>query len=82
MYLIEPLAAAKLQPSGTNLSGSTNAAYFRSVMGQFDLEAQSALLVSGTQETALVPYDRLRTLAARSDLLHQHFRLARRSGAR
>ena len=69
MFFIEPVAAAKLQPSGTSLSASTNAAYFRSVMEQFDLEARSALFVSGTQETVGLPYDRLVSLAARSDLL-------------
>lgn len=69
VHFIEPVAAIKLQPRGTSLSCSTNAAYFRSVMGQFDLEARAALLVSGTQETVGLPYDRLRTLAAQSDLL-------------
>jgi hypothetical protein len=69
VHFIEPVAATKLQPRGANLSCSTNAAYFRSVMRQFDLEACAALLVSGTQETLGLPYDRLRALAARSDLL-------------
>jgi hypothetical protein len=46
VHFIEPVAATKLQPRGTNLSCSPNAADFRSVMRQFDLEARAALLVS------------------------------------
>jgi hypothetical protein len=69
VYFVEPVAADKLQPRGTSLSCSANAAYFRSVMRQFDLESRAALLVAGTQQTVGLPYDRLRTLAAESDLL-------------
>jgi hypothetical protein len=69
VYFIEPVPAAKLQPRGTNPVCSTNAAYFRSVTGQFDLDGRAALLVSGTQETVGMPYDGLRAIAARSDLL-------------
>ena len=38
VHFIEPVAANKLQPGGTTLSSSANAAYFRSVMRQFGLE--------------------------------------------
>lgn len=69
VHFIEPVAASKLRPHGTSLACSANTAYFRSVMRQFDLEADAALLVAGTQETVGLPYRRLRTLAAQSDLL-------------
>ena len=68
-YFIEPVAADKLQPRGTSLSCSANAAYFRSVMRQFDLESRAALLLAGTKQTVGLPYDSLRTVAAESDCL-------------
>ena len=69
VHFIEPIAADKLQPRGTSLSCSANAAYFRSVMRQFDLESRAALLLVGTKQAVGLPYDRLRTIAARSDCL-------------
>jgi hypothetical protein len=69
VHFIEPVAADKLQPRGTSLSGSVNAAYFHSVMRQFDFESRAALLVAGTQETVGLAYDRLRAVTAESDLL-------------
>ena len=69
VYFIEPIAAEKLQPGGTDLSGSVNAAYFRSVMRQFALESHAALLLAGTAHTEGLPYHRLRSIAARSDCL-------------
>jgi hypothetical protein len=69
VHFIEPIAAGKLQPQGTSLSGSANAAYFRSVMRQFDLEPRGALLSCDSRETSGPSYDTLRALAARSDLL-------------
>jgi len=66
---IEPVAAYKLQPRGTDLSGSTNAAYFRSVVRQFDLDQHAALLLTGTKQTVGVPYDDLRRIAAEADCL-------------
>ena len=69
VYFIEPVPASKLLPRGTSLAGSANAAYFRAVMRQFDLESRAALLSSGAHETVGLPYDGLRTLASESDLL-------------
>ncbi len=69
VHFIEPVAADKLQPRGTSLSGSANAAYFHSVMRQFEFESCAALLVAGTQETVGLAYDRLRAVTAESDLL-------------
>ena len=69
VHFIEPVAADKLQPRGTDLSRSTNAAYFRSVMRQFALESRAALVLAGTQQTVGLSYDTLRTIAGESDCL-------------
>jgi len=69
VHFIEPVARHKLQPRGASLSRSTNAAYFRQVVHDFDFEARAALLLAGTQETEGRSYDSLRALAARADLL-------------
>ena len=66
---IEPMAADKLQPHGMDLPCSTNAAYFRSVVRQFDLESRAALLLTGTKQTVGVPYDELRRIAGEADCL-------------
>src|SRR5688572_31686183 len=57
VYFIEPVAADKLQPRGTSLSCSANAAYFRAVMRQFDLESRAALLLADTEHTVGLRYD-------------------------
>jgi hypothetical protein len=69
VHFVEPVAANKLQPLGASLSRSTNAAYFRLVMQDFDLESRAALLVAGTRETEGLSYEGLRNLAARTDVL-------------
>jgi hypothetical protein len=69
VHFIEPIAPGKLQPCGASLSSSENAAYFRAVVRQFDLESRASLLVADTRETVGPSYDALRALATRSDLL-------------
>jgi len=69
VYFIEPVAAAKLQPGGASLAGSTNAAYFRAVMRQFGLESRAALLLAGTTHTVGLSYQSLCAVAAGSDCL-------------
>jgi len=69
VHFVEPVAAGKLQPTGTSLPCSANAAYFRSVMRQFELESRAALLLAGTTQTVGLPYERLRDIAAASDCL-------------
>jgi len=69
VHFVEPIAADKLQPHGAGLSCSTNAAYFRAVMRQFDLESHAALLLAGTKQTVGLSYDSLRSVAAGSDCL-------------
>lgn len=69
VYLIEPIQASALRPSGTSLEDSVNAAYFRQVLREFGLEESAALLLAGTRQTVGLPYERLESLAAETDLL-------------
>ena len=69
VIFIEPIAAAKLVPAGAPLAASDNARYFASVVARFGLEGRAALLVSGTKETAGVPYAQLAALVHRADVL-------------
>jgi hypothetical protein len=69
VYFVEPIASGKLQPAGTSMSRSINAAYFREVVRDFDLESRAALLVAGTQDTEGCSYEHLRALAKRADVL-------------
>jgi hypothetical protein len=69
VYFVEPVAEAALQPAGTPLAHSANAAYFRQVVADFGLEQTSALLLAGTQETVGLSYPQLREAAGRADVL-------------
>jgi hypothetical protein len=69
VHFIEPVEEAALRPAGAPLARSDNAAYFRQVMADFGLKQTSALLLAGTQQTVGLPYDRLRELARRADVL-------------
>jgi hypothetical protein len=69
VYLVEPVDPSALRPEGTELETSTNAAYFRKVIRAFDLAHNAALLLAGTQHTVGLPYQRLRQVAERADLL-------------
>src|ERR671912_110064 len=55
--------------AGVPLARSDNAAYFRRVMADFGMGQTSALLLAGTQRTVGVPYERLREIARRADVL-------------
>jgi hypothetical protein len=69
VYFIEPVQEAALRPAGTPLARSVNAAYFRRVMAEFGLEQSSTLLDVGTRQTEGLPYERLREVARRADVL-------------
>ena len=69
VHLIEPVEEAALRPVGASLARSDNAAYFRQVMADFGMGQTSALLLAGTQQTVGLPYDRLREIARRADVL-------------
>jgi hypothetical protein len=69
LYFVEPVSESALKPEGCSLKTSENAAYFRSVMAGYGLEASSALLLAGTRQTVGLSYEELCRLARRTDLL-------------
>jgi hypothetical protein len=69
VYLVEPVRAVSLRPSGTSLEDSTAAAYFRAVVREFGLEGRAALLVPDTRRTVGLPYAELRRVASRAHVL-------------
>jgi hypothetical protein len=69
VHFIEPVEEAALRPAGVHLARSDNAAYFRRVMAEFGMGESSTLLLAGTQRTVGIPYERLREIARRADVL-------------
>src|SRR5918994_3375295 len=69
VYFVEPVQRAALRPSDAPLARTANATHFRRVMAEFGLEQTSALLLAGTQQTVGLPYERLREVGGRADLL-------------
>lgn len=69
VYFVEPVEQKSLLPAGMSLAQSENAAYFRSVMKGFGLEATATLLLADTGETDGLSYDELLRVARRADLL-------------
>lgn len=69
VLFIEPIAESAVRPTGAPLEASENAGYFRRVAAEFGIESSSALLLSGTQNTVGVAYDRLAEMARRADVL-------------
>lgn len=69
VLLIEPISCKSIRPPGTRLTDSENTTYFRSVMADFGLGEQSALLLAGTKETFGLSYEELRKQAQSADLL-------------
>jgi hypothetical protein len=69
VFFVESLSPAALQPQGAPLCGTDNARYFQSVMRNFGLEDNSALLLDGTDETVGLGLDDMRAVSRRADLL-------------
>jgi hypothetical protein len=69
VYFIEPLLEKSVQPAGSLLAQSTNAAYFRQVVQRFGLKHHSALFRPGTREIVGLPYDQLCDVARRANVL-------------
>ncbi len=69
VYFVEPIEEAALRPAGAPLARSANAAYFREVAAEFELEQTAALLLKDTRQTAGLSYDQLRQVAHRADVL-------------
>jgi hypothetical protein len=68
VYFVEQLPKTVLPP-GTALSDSVNAHYFRDVVSQFGLEDNSALIIEHTRDSVGIPYNDLRAIADRADVL-------------
>jgi hypothetical protein len=69
VYFVEPIQPKAIRPAGATLHESESAAYFRSVVDQFQLQDRSALLLSGTRETCGLRYEELLAAAGRADVL-------------
>jgi hypothetical protein len=69
VYFVEPVPADALQPQGAPLEKTRNTEYFLSVMREFGFEHHAALLVTGTEITAGLPYARLAAIAGECDVL-------------
>jgi hypothetical protein len=69
VYFVEPLKQKALRPTGMSLKESLNAAYFRQVTSDFGFEQHSALVLEGTDQSIGLPYEELRRVAHRADIL-------------
>jgi hypothetical protein len=69
VYFIEPVPPKALRPAGSRLAVSDNARYFETVMTEFGLCKQAALLLAGSRETFGLDYDELERIARRADAL-------------
>jgi hypothetical protein len=69
VYFTEPLSSGSLRPAGTSLENSINAGYFRQIMADFQQEASSALILSGSHETVGLTYSQLIDAAQDADIL-------------
>jgi len=66
VYFVEPMTAGS---AGIPLAGSAQAAYFRSVMTQFDFTDHAALFDPSTHEAIGLPYATLQAIVHRADVL-------------
>jgi hypothetical protein len=69
VVLVEPGASGRLRPGGAALRDTVQARYFGQVVDAFGLARSAALLREGRTETVGLPYDELRAVARRADLL-------------
>ena len=69
VHFVEAIPEDSVQPRGTALSDSENAAYFRGVMDRFGLEGAATLVHGRTRETLGGTYDELRGFAGDCDVL-------------
>ena len=69
IILVEPVAEKALRPEGAALEETAQAAYFREVVGAFDLARSAALLLEGTRRTVGLTYDDLAAAARRADVI-------------
>src|SRR3712207_649307 len=64
VWFVEPVPPARVQPAGSRIADSDNAAYLREVAAGFDLEDRCALLLlQDTRDTAGMSYATIRKIA-------------------
>ena len=69
VFFVEPIREQALRPVGLPLAASENADYFGRVTSEFGLQEHAAMLRADTRETCGLPYDQLRQVARRADVL-------------
>lgn len=69
VYFLEPISFDRLRPSGCRLGDSVNAAYFRQVMSDFDLDDISAAFIADTRAIIGLSYEDFVEIARQADLL-------------
>jgi hypothetical protein len=69
VYFVEGLDKDSLSPPDASLDDSINAAYFRHVMTEFGLAANSALILQGTDETVGRSYADIEAIARHASVL-------------
>jgi hypothetical protein len=69
VVFVESVPESSLCPQGVPLDRTRNAGYFRRVMRDFGFDADSSLLVAGTQQTIGLSREELRRVARSADLL-------------
>ncbi len=69
VLFVEPLDRAAVASVGDSFACSPIAESFRGTVQRFGLEQCAALLIAGTRQTHGLPYERIRAVARRADLL-------------
>lgn len=69
VYFVEPVRRAKLPAGNSELIHTVVARQFQRLVAAFDFRDHSALLLEGTNQTVGLPYETLREVAARADVL-------------
>jgi hypothetical protein len=69
VHLIEPVNAAAIRPAGSSLGASHNAAYFRTIVANAELEDCCTLLLDDSTDTVGQSYSRLLDIARRTEVL-------------
>lgn len=69
VHLVEPVTTRQLNPEGSPLAATHNAAYFRSVVDAFGLADRATLLCTDTRETVGHTFTRLAATASTLDVV-------------
>src|SRR5437870_1291299 len=69
VFFVEPLKADSIRPKDSPLADSENAAYFRQIVAEFELENRAALLLESSVESVGLTRAQLLDIASRTDVL-------------